>query len=65
MTNVQFYLAVGLPIIVSVLGFTMIGIMLLWLKGDIRETNTNLGILTTKVADIDNRVIRIEERLKI
>lgn len=65
MTNIQFYLAVGLPIIVSVLGFSMVGIMLLWLKGDIRDTNTNLGILITKVADIDNRVTKIEERLKI
>ena len=65
MNNTQLYLAIGVPLVVNVLGFTLVGIMLSWLKGDIKDVNTNLNVLTSKVVDIDNRVIRIEERLGI
>jgi hypothetical protein len=57
MTNQQLYLAIGIPLIVSVLGFTLVGMMLFWLKGDIRDVNSNLNTLTTKVIEL---MVKIE-----
>jgi hypothetical protein len=63
MTDAQLYLAIGIPIVINVLGFTLAGIMLMWLKGDIRDIKTSLDVLTSKVVDIDNRVTRIETKM--
>ena len=65
MTDTQLYLAIGIPVVMNVLGFTLIGIMLNWLKTDVLDLRGDLKILTSKVVDVDNRVIRIEERMGI
>jgi hypothetical protein len=64
-SEAQLYLAIGIPVGINVLGFTLVGIMLNWLKGDVRDLRGDLKLLTSKVVDIDNRVIRIEERMGI
>jgi hypothetical protein len=62
MTNAQLYLAIGLPIVVSLL---FNGTLFLWLHGDVRDLRGDLKTLTGKVYEFDNRLTRIEERLGI
>jgi hypothetical protein len=63
MTDAQLYLAIGVPVAMNLLGFTLMGIMLNWLKTDVQDIRGDLRLLTSKVVDVDNRVIRIEERM--
>lgn len=65
MNNTQLYLAIGVPMIMNFLGFTLTGIMLSWINGRITRVEDKLDTLTTKVVDLDNRVIRIEDKLGI
>lgn len=62
MTNAQLYLAIGLPIIVSLI---FNGTLFLWLHGDVRDLRSDIKILTGKIYDADTRLTRIEERLGI
>ena len=67
MTDLQLYLSVGLPVLVSLAGIVMNIVFFLYLAGRIDRTDeritTRIDVLTTKVVDVDNRVIRLEERL--
>lgn len=62
MTNAQLYLAIGLPIIVSLL---FNGTLFLWLHGDVKSLQDDLKTLTGKIYEFDSRLTRIEERLGI
>lgn len=65
-TNAQLYLAIGIPVLINMMfNGLLIGIMWNSLSGDIRELRSDLKILTSKVVDIDNRLIRVEEKLGI
>lgn len=67
MTDLQLYLSVGLPVLVSLAGIVMNIVFFLHLAGRIDRTDeritTRIDVLTTKVVDVDNWVIRLEERL--
>ena len=63
MTNVQLYIAVGLPTLAVLASLTVSLVQISGIREDIREIRDDLKLLTSKVVDIDNRVGRIEERL--
>lgn len=71
MTDAQLYLAVGLPALVALSGILTNVAFLLYLAGRVHRFedkldtfrdhfDSKLDILTGKVVDIDNRLIRIE-----
>jgi len=62
MTNIQLYLAIGVPV---VLNLVFNGVLFLWLHSDIVETRNDLKLLTGKVFEMDNRINRIEDKLGI
>ena len=71
MTDIQLYLAVGLPIIailtsltVSILQVSAIRGEVVRIHDDMRALRADLNTLTGKVIEIDNRLTRIEERLE-
>jgi hypothetical protein len=65
MNETQLYLAIGVPVVMNLLGFTLVGLMLTWLNGRMTRVEDKIDTLTTKVVDVDNRVIRIEDKLGI
>ena len=72
MTNLQLYIAVGVPMLVIVTSLilnlvTVSGIRenIRELREDIREIRNDIKLMTGKIVDIDNRVTRIEEKLNI
>jgi hypothetical protein len=65
MTDTQLYLVIGVPIVTNLLGFTLVGIMLLWLNSRMTRVEDKIDALTGKVVDVDNRVIRIEDKMGI
>jgi hypothetical protein len=56
------YLAVGLPVVVNLL---FNGLLFLVAFQRINRVEDKLDLLTGKVAEVDNRVIRIEDKLGI
>jgi hypothetical protein len=62
MTNAQLYLAIGTPIVVSLL---FNGILFLWLHSDIQELRSDIKVVMSKLADLDTRLTRVEDRLNI
>ena len=62
MTNTQLYLAIGIPILFN-------GILISWLRSDInnfkKEMREDIKTIMSKLADLDNRLTRVEERLGI
>lgn len=69
MTNVQFFTALGLPLIVFLVGFYFQNTGIRDLRSDMNlrfaRFDQRFDDLTSKVVDIDNRLIRVEERLKL
>jgi len=69
MTNVQFFTALGLPLIVFLVGFYFQNTGIRDLRSDMNlrfsRFDQKFDDLTSKVIDIDNRLIRVEERLKL
>lgn len=65
MTDTQLYLAIGVPVIMNLLGFTLVSIMLTWINSRITRVEDKIDALTGKVVDVDNRVIRVEDKLGI
>ena len=56
MTDLQLYLAIGLPMI-AVLSSMVVSIFRISaVRDDIREIRTDIKIMTGKIADIDNRL---------
>ena len=79
MSNVQLYLAVGLPTLAVLVGILMNAITLSWLNTSLNARMTSLennvdrrltslegriDMLTGKVVELDNRLTRLKERLE-
>jgi len=69
MTNVQFFTALGLPLIVFLVGFYFQNTGIRDLRSDMNlrfaRFDQRFDDLVSKVVDVDNRLIRVEERLKL
>ena len=69
MTNVQFFTALGLPLIVFLVGFYFQNTGIRDLRSDMNlrfaRFDKRFDDLVSKVVDVDNRLIRVEERLKL
>jgi hypothetical protein len=69
MTNVQFFTALGLPLIVFLVGFYFQNTGIRDLRSDMNlrfsRFDQRFDDLTSKVVEVDNRLIRVEERLKL
>ena len=76
MTNAQFCTALGLPLIVFLVGFYFQNTGIRDLRSELGELRSDMTCaslvfdqkfddLTSKVVDIDTRLIRVEERLKL
>ena len=75
MSEQQLYLAVGLPTVVALIGFLVnigyfvalngrIGSLETRLDNRINSLEAKFDILVGKVVELDNRLVRMEERLK-
>ena len=60
MTDLQLYVAVGLPTIAVLASLTISLFQISGIRDDIREIRSDIKILTGKVADIDNRLSLLE-----
>lgn len=62
MTIAQLYLAIGVPLI-----FNTVLLMFIWSALDRRlsELRDDIKILTSKVVELDNRMIKVETKLNI
>ncbi|MGA2689446.1 MAG: hypothetical protein ABSE85_15395 [Candidatus Korobacteraceae bacterium] len=69
MTNAQFFTALCLPLIVFLVGIYFQNTGIRDLRSDMNlrfaRFDQRFDDLTSKVVDIDNRLIRVEERLKL
>jgi len=69
MSNAQFFTALCLPLIVFLVGFYFQNTGIRDLRSDMNlrfaRFDQRFDDLTSKVVDIDNRLIRVEERLKL
>ena len=69
MSNAQFFTALCLPLVVILLGFYFQNTGIRDLRSDMNlrfsRFDGKFDNLTSKVVDIDNRLIRVEERLKL
>ena len=76
MANAQFLTALALPIVVYLAGFYIQNLVVGGLRSQLNCLRSDMNFrfvrldqkfdgLTSKVVDIDNRLIRVEERLKL
>jgi uncharacterized protein (DUF2164 family) len=69
MSNAQFFTALCLPLVVILVGFYFQNTGIRDLRSDMNlrfsRFDEKFDNLTSKVVDIDNRLIRVEERLKL
>jgi hypothetical protein len=69
MSNAQFFTALCLPLVVILLGFYFQNTGIRDLRSDMNlrfsRFDEKFDNLTSKAVDIDNRLIRVEERLKL
>ncbi len=69
MTNTQFFTALCLPLIVFLVGFYFQNTGIRDLRSDMNlrfsRFDQKFDDLTSKMVEVDNRLIRIEERLKL
>lgn len=63
MTDVQLYLAIGVPVVMNLLGFTLVGLMLTTLNSRVQRLEDKIDILTGKVAELDTDLARVKEHL--
>ena len=75
MSDQQLYLAIGLPTVVALIGILVnigyfvtingrIGALETRINGLESKLDTKFDLLVGKVIDLDNRLVRLEERLK-
>jgi len=64
MSNLQLYIAIGLPTVAVLASMTVSLIQISAIREDIREIRNRLEVITSKLADLDTRVSLIEERMK-
>ena len=62
MTDAQLYLAIGVPLLFNGL---LIGIMWQHISTDIKELRGDMKIIIGKIYELDNRISKIEDKLKI
>jgi hypothetical protein len=69
MSNAQFFAALCLPLVVILLGFYFENTGIRGLRSDMNmrfaRFDQRFDDLTSKVVDLDNCLIRVEERLKL
>jgi hypothetical protein len=65
MTVAQLYLAIGLPSFVALVGILVNVGYFVTLNGRMTRVEDKIDSLTGKVAEVDNRVVRIEDKLGI
>ena len=69
MSNTQFFTALWAPLVVMLVGFYFQNTGIRDLRSDMNlrfsRFDEKFDNLTSKVVDIDNRLIRVEERLKL
>jgi hypothetical protein len=69
MSNAQFFTALCLPLVVILVGFYFQNTGIRDLRSDLKTRfarfDQRFDDLTSKVVEIDNRLIRVEERLKL
>ena len=69
MSNAQFFTALCLPLVVILVGFYFQNTGIRDLRSDMNlrfsRFDEKFDNLTSKVVDIDNHLIRVEERLKL
>jgi hypothetical protein len=68
MTNQQLYVAIGVPALVYLFGFTVTILISFWqskeLREDIRGLRLQIEMVLGKINDIDTRVAVLEDRAK-
>jgi len=69
MSNAQFFTALCLPLVVILVGFYFQNTGIRDLRSDMNlrfsRFDQKFDDLTSKVVEVDNRLIRVEERLKL
>ena len=67
-TNQQLYFAVGVPLVVFLIGFTTTILLSFWqtkeLREDFRGLRTQIELILGKLSDLDTRVAVLEDRAK-
>ena len=64
MSDVQLYVAIGLPAFAIVTSLIISLFQISGVREDVREIRNDIKLLTGKVAEIDTRLGVIEERIK-
>jgi hypothetical protein len=65
MTDTQLYLAIGVPVAMNLLGFTLIGIMLNWTNQRLTAIEARLLSLEARVGALETRVGLLEQGFDI
>jgi hypothetical protein len=63
MNNLQLYIAIGLPTVAVLASLVVSLFQISAVRKDVREIRMGVKLLTGKVADVDNRLSRIEDKL--
>jgi hypothetical protein len=64
MTNMQLYLAAGLPTIAVLVGILMNAVLYNSLNSRMTSMEVKFDLIMGKLAELDNRLTRLEERLE-
>ncbi len=66
MTNQQLYFALGVPIVVYLIGFTTTILMAFWQTKELREDGlrTQIELILGKISGLDTRAAVLEDRAK-
>jgi Na+/H+ antiporter NhaA len=64
MTNMQLYLAAGLPTIAALVGILMNAVLYNSLNSRMTSMEVKFDLIMGKFAELDNRLTRLEERLE-
>jgi hypothetical protein len=63
MNDLQLYIAIGLPTIAVLASLVVSLFQISAVREDVGEVRMDVKLLTGKVADVDNRLSRIEDKL--
>jgi hypothetical protein len=63
MNDLQLYIAIGLPTVAVLASLVVSLFQISAVRVDVREVRMDVKLLTGKVADVDNRLSRIEDKL--
>ena len=65
MSDVRLYVAIGLPSFVALVGILVNAGYFVALNGRMTCVEDKLDVLTGKIAEVDNRLVQIEDKLEI